>query len=250
MYNDLMPVNIYEIRVCNACGLRYPLVTGHPFGTRCPACIGETRVVLSRQLLTEPGVTPPLDSNTGDTVGEEKTGGLHRSRNLAVLLDNIRSAWNVGSMLRSADGFGFMHAYLCGITPTPDNGAVTKTSLGAEQTVPWSYHKDAEKLVRGLKKEGWKVYGLEEESRAIDISQAYLFEDFASVTYKSQREVLIVGNEVTGVDPELLDLCDHIFTIPMRGEKKSFNVAIAFGIAAYALTHQTVKRRNQKKRLS
>ena len=145
---------------------------------------------------------------------------------MAVLLDNIRSAWNVGSILRSADGFGFEHAYCCGITPTPENEAVTKTSLGAEDSVTWSYHKDAVRLVKGLKKEGWKVYALEEDERAVEIRKE---------KGGKQRSVLIVGNEVTGVDPELLDLCDAIYFIPMRGEKKSFNVAIAFGIAAFAL---------------
>ena len=148
---------------------------------------------------------------------------------MAVLLDNIRSAWNVGSILRSADGFGLSHAYLCGITPTADNEAVTKTSLGAEDSVPWSYHRDAVKLVRGLKTEGWRVYGLEEDVRALDISHV------ESVIDRVQRMVLIIGNEVTGVDPELLDLCDRVFYIPMRGEKRSFNVAIPFSIPAYAL---------------
>lgn len=162
---------------------------------------------------------------------------------MAVLMDNIRSAWNVGSILRSADGFGFTHAYLCGITPTPDNEAVTKTSLGAEDSVPWSYHKDAVKLVRGLKSEGWRVYALEEDKRAITINDAP-FAGFDAVASQpsAQHEVLIVGNEVTGVDPGLLELCDNIFYIPMHGEKKSFNVAIAFGIAAYAFTAHTLER--------
>ncbi len=159
MYNDLMPITSYEIRICNSCGLRYPLVEGHPFGTRCPVCMGETRVVLRRAVECEHQRT-----NTRRDQG--------RGKKIAVLLDNIRSAWNVGSILRSADGFGFSHAYLCGITPTPDNEAVTKTSLGAEDSVPWSYHKDAVKLVKGLKAEGWKVYGLEEdESERCEISQ-------------------------------------------------------------------------------
>ena len=146
---------------------------------------------------------------------------------MAVLLDNIRSAWNVGSILRSADGFGFNHAYLCGITPTPENEAVTKTSLGAEDAVPWSYHRDAVRLVNGLKKEGWEICALEEDAKASAINNGFA---------ASQRSALILGNEVTGVDPDLLDLCDSIFSIPMRGHKKSFNVAIAFGIAAYALS--------------
>jgi 23S rRNA (guanosine2251-2'-O)-methyltransferase len=203
--------------------------------------MGETRIALSRQLVTEPGPTHPLDLNTKDTKstkGKERPGSLRDSKNFAVLLDNIRSAWNVGSILRSADGFGFTQAYICGITPIPDgpsHEAVTKTSLGAEDSVPWSYHKDAVRLVKGLQAEGWKVFALEDDARAAEISRA------SSVTYKSQHEVLIVGNEVTGVDPELLDLCDEIFCIPMRGEKKSFNVAIAFGIAAFALKYQALK---------
>lgn len=198
----------YEVRVCDSCGLRYPLMEGHPFGTRCPVCMGNTRLILSRELLTDPPIRP---------------SGRGR---VSVLLDNIRSAWNVGSVFRSADGFGLAHAYLCGITPTPENDAVRKTSLGAEDSVPWSYHKDALKLVKGLKKEGWRILALEEDPRAKQLNH---------FSASAQRSVLIIGNEVTGVDPELLDLCDDILYIPMYGDKKSFNVATAFGIAAYEL---------------
>ncbi len=176
--------------------------------------MGETRLVLSRKLIYEP-ISAPLPSS----IGEGK---------LAVLLDNIRSAWNVGSIFRSADGFGFAHAYLCGITPTPDIEAVTKTSLGAEDTVTWSYHKDAVKLVKGLKKEGWQIWALEESEKGKSIAQA-------STPKLNGRAVLIAGSEITGVDPELLDTAHEIFYIPMRGEKKSFNVAMAFSIAAYVL---------------
>jgi tRNA G18 (ribose-2'-O)-methylase SpoU len=93
-------------------------------------------------------------------------------------------------------------------------------------------------LVNGLKAEGWKVYALEEDARAIPLESAGLLAPMQEHTPSGHPifQILIVGNEVTGVDPELLDLCDQIFHIPMRGEKKSFNVAIAFGIAAYALT--------------
>jgi 23S rRNA (guanosine2251-2'-O)-methyltransferase len=184
--------------------------------------MGDTQVVHTQEMRSETVHRDERKAENGKTV--------------AVLLDNIRSAWNVGSILRSADGFGFNHAYLCGITPTADHEAVTKTSLGAEDSVPWSYHKDAVKLVRGLKSEGWRVCSLEDDARAMDISHAF------RVTSRVQPAVLIVGNEVTGVDPELLDLCDRIFYIPMRGEKKSFNVAIAFGIAAFSLTAQEVHR--------
>jgi 23S rRNA (guanosine2251-2'-O)-methyltransferase len=216
MYNDLMPESEFEVRVCASCGLRYPLVSGHPFGTRCPSCLGETRLILRRPLVTEPARSLPDNS-------------LSAGPRIAVLLDNVRSAWNTGSILRSADGFGFSQVYLCGITPTPDQEAVTRTSLGAEDAIPWSYHRDAVRLVKGLKKEGLEIVALEEARKALDIRQV------RGVTYDT---VMIVGNEVTGVDPEILAMCDRILSIPMRGEKKSFNVAIAFGIAAYALSGQ------------
>ena len=208
-----MPTSSFEIRVCLSCGLRYPLTEGHPFGIRCPHCLGETQVVLNKRL------------GDNEVVKETKSG---KKEVKAVLLDNIRSAWNVGSILRSADGFGFTHAYLCGITPTPEVDAVRKTALGAEEYVTWSQHKDAAKLVKGLKLEGWKISALEEDQRAIPISQ---FTD----SQIPNPIVLILGSEVTGVDPELLDLADHILYIPMCGQKHSFNVANAFSIAAYAL---------------
>ena len=195
--------------------MRYPLTEGHSFGARCPHCLGETRVVLKKVINNE---------------GEIKSGkGKSKKREgvRAVLLDNIRSAWNVGSILRSADGFGFGHAYLCGITPTPEVDAVRKTALGAEEYVTWSYHHDAVQLVNSLKKEGWAILALEEDERSVTLSKAK--------KVKADRTLLIVGNEVTGIDPELLDLADHILHIPMRGQKRSFNVANAFSIAAYAL---------------
>src|SRR5215208_950110 len=167
MYNDLMPISSYEIRICDSCGLRYPLTGGHPFGTRCPICMGETHIALSRQLSDEPS---PIRLSALNTKTEKTLRDSQGSSNFAVLLDNIRSAWNVGSILRSADGFGLSHVYLCGITPTADNEAVTKTSLGAEDSVPWSYHKDAVKLVKGLKREGWQVYALEEDERAVPLA--------------------------------------------------------------------------------
>ena len=215
MYNHPVQNSSYEIRKCHSCGLRYPLVIGHPIGTRCPVCLGDTELVLRRALVTE---------STGSASILQK-----RSAERAVILDNIRSAWNVGSIFRSADGFGFSHAYICGITPTPDNEAVTKTSLGAEDSVSWSYHKDAVILAKGLKKEGWRIFALEEQASATAISRA---------TTPPYGMALVVGNEMSGVDPDLLDLCEDVLIIPMHGEKKSFNVAVAFGIAAYALARQ------------
>lgn len=203
---------IFEIRVCESCGLRYPMQHGGSFGSRCPICLGNTEVVLNKVIQDEERVLEKKNKNENF---------FH-----AVLLDNIRSAWNVGSIFRSADGFGFNHVYLCGITPTPENEAVTKTSLGAEEYLPWSYHKDAVKLVRGLRKEGWKIIALEEGENAIELGK--------QIT-NHEKYVLILGSEVTGVDPDLLAQCDEILSIPMQGQKRSLNVAIAFSVAAFAL---------------
>jgi tRNA G18 (ribose-2'-O)-methylase SpoU len=203
----------FEIRICQSCGLRYPLQQGHSFGLRCPICLGETKQVLQKTIHEEMMMRPL----------PEKTNGVQR----AVLLDNIRSAWNVGSIFRSADGFGFGHIYLCGITPTPEQAAVQKTSLGAEETVAWSYHKNAVELVQDLKVEGWNVCALEEDERSQPLA--------SNKTAKNKNTLLILGSEVTGVDPDLLALCNEIYFIPMSGNKRSFNVSIAFSIAAFAL---------------
>jgi len=203
---------IFEIRDCESCGLRYPMQQGGSFGSRCPICLRNTEVVLNKVIQDEERVLEKKNKNENF---------FH-----AVLLDNIRSAWNVGSIFRSADGFGFNHVYLCGITPTPENEAVTKTSLGAEEYLPWSYHKDAVKLVMGLKKEGWKIIALEEGDNAIEVGK--------QITHH-EKTVLILGSEVTGVDPDLLAQCDEILSIPMQGQKRSLNVAIAFSVAAFAL---------------
>ena len=205
--------SIFEIRVCESCDLRYPLTEGHSFGARCPVCLGMTNVVMKKHMGAE-------------TILKEERKKKKEIK--AVLLDNIRSAWNVGSILRSADGLGFSHTFLCGITPTPEVDAVRKTALGADEFVTWSYHKDAVTLVKGLKKEGWTIWALEEDERSIPLSKGG--------KQKAEKTVLIAGSEVTGVDPELLDLCDKIFYIPMLGGKKSFNVSVAFGVAGFVLS--------------
>jgi 23S rRNA (guanosine2251-2'-O)-methyltransferase len=206
-----MTANAYQIRQCPACGLRYPLMENSAFGTHCPSCLASTDII----------ATYPLQTENRLAVNSPK---LH----LDALLDNIRSAWNVGSIFRTADGFGFGHLHLCGITPTPEIDSVKKTSLGAEETVGWTYHKNAVTIAQELKSKGVKLFALEEDTRAIPIQN--LKHDFAN-----EKIILIAGNEVTGVDPQLLNLCDEILFIPMCGSKKSFNVAVAFGVAAWAL---------------
>ena len=212
-----MKADYYEIRLCPTCGLRYPLIEGHSFGKRCPSCLGDTRVVLKREISTK-------------SIGGASFSPAEKPYGLSVLLDNIRSAWNVGAIFRSADGLGVSKLYLCGITPTPENESMQKTSLGAEETVAWEYSHNALETVKTLKSKGHTLIALEQDERAQPIGSLR--------GLQLQQLVLIVGNEIAGVDPDLLDLCDHIVHIPMHGQKRSFNVEVAFAIAAYALGFQ------------
>jgi len=148
----------------------------------------------------------------------------------AALLDNIRSAWNVGAIFRTADGFGLEKLYLCGITSTPENESVRKTSLGAEESVDWEYSPNALVMAKKLKGEGDRLVALEQDSRAIPIH------GYRNSSSDTRVPILILGNEVTGVDPEILDLCDQIVHIPMQGQKQSLNVEVAFGIAIHTLS--------------
>lgn len=207
-----MPPNTYQIRLCTACGLRYPLVENHPFGERCPSCLGTTELVSSHRLDHQPAALATKQNTQFD-----------------VLLDNVRSAWNVGSIFRTADGLGASKIYLCGITPTPENESVQKTALGAENTVTWNYSRNALETATELKLEGHKLIALEQDERSTslgDLSASFSFT-------QGKKLILILGNEVTGVDPALLDLCDQIVQIPMRGQKRSLNVEVAFAIAAH-----------------
>jgi 23S rRNA (guanosine2251-2'-O)-methyltransferase len=202
----------YQIRICQnpTCGLRYPLVDGHPFGERCPLCLGETISAVTRTLSPEP-FTP------SNQLGIQ----------LEALLDNIRSAWNVGAIFRTADGLGVQKLHLCGITPTPENKSIGKTALGADQNIPWTYSRNALSAAEKLKREGVRLWALEQEARAVPVTASWMAND--------KRIVLIVGNEVTGVDPALLELCERIVYIPMQGQKRSLNVEVAFGVAVSAI---------------
>jgi 23S rRNA (guanosine2251-2'-O)-methyltransferase len=213
-----LKTSTFQIRLCEnpSCGLRYPLVENHPYGERCPACFGATRLILTRTLDTEPWPSPNNIENPP----------------LEAFLDNIRSAWNVGSIFRTADGYGLRHLHLCGITPTPTTADLSKTALGAEEIIPWTYHKNSVQAGETLKKDGYLLWALEQDYRAIPISDLEL--PYGSVS-RNQGSILIIGNEKTGVDPDLLELCDEITYLPMRGNKRSFNVAVAFAIAIQSL---------------
>lgn len=145
---------------------------------------------------------------------------------MILILDNLRSAQNVGSILRTCDAFGISEVYFCGITPDTENPKVKKTSLGAEKTLKTKYFQNAEDAVSDLKKKSYTVAALEITDGAADIGNAKVKEPLG----------LVVGNEVSGIAEDVLSLCDIVIRIPMQGKKESLNVSVAFGIAAYILT--------------
>jgi len=147
---------------------------------------------------------------------------------IEALLDNIRSTFNVGSICRASDGAGVSRLHLCGVTPTPENPKVAKTALGSEQSVSWEYHLNAVLAARAIKDQGYTLCTLEAAPGSCSI-----FEMTPDLV--SKPLLLIVGNEVTGVDPDLMVLSDVILSIPMVGKKESLNVSLAFGIAAYTM---------------
>lgn len=155
---------------------------------------------------------------------------------VAILLDNIRSAYNAGSFFRTADAAGIEKLYLCGITPTPSpiaigakqrpaNNTIRKTALGAEESVPWEHNWDAVATAQSLASRQYQVAAIETTPHAID-----LFD------WQPRFPVCIVfGNEVDGVGPELAAICDTHIRIPMLGRKHSLNVATAGGVVLYEL---------------
>lgn len=156
---------------------------------------------------------------------------------LVFVLNNIRSAYNVGSIFRSADGIGVKKIYCVGYTPTPAEAGkqylsfsekqIAKTALGAEQNIVWKKVSRFSTAVKQLKKEGYEIVALEQTEG--DIS--YL--DFAP---RDQKAAIVLGREVDGISRHDLLLCDVIISIPMRGKKESLNVSVAAAVAGYGIT--------------
>ena len=157
-----------------------------------------------------------------DSAGGE--GGQIQRFPLYALFDNIRSLWNVGSMFRTADGCGVAKVLLSGITGAPPRKEIAKTALGAEEIVAWSYHADAVDALDAAIADGMTPVAFESTESSVAL------QDFAW----PERPCLIVGNEVDGVSPRLLERVETRVAIPMSGVKESFNVAVAFGFAAPA----------------
>ena len=143
---------------------------------------------------------------------------------LYVLLDNVRSLYNVGSIFRTSDGARISKLILCGFSPHPPRKEIEKTALGATSSVPWEYFPEARQAIKELRAQGIRICVLEHT----DGSRPY-----HSLSRKEFPLCLVVGNEITGVSKEILDLADLAVDIPMFGMKQSLNVAVAFGIAVF-----------------
>ena len=162
---------------------------------------------------------------------------------MILILDNIRSLHNVGSILRTADGAGFARhslgdggggkVYLCGITPSPLDRfkkvrpEVAKTALGAEKTVPWEKVDDTDALIEELKKDGYQIVAVEQAPNSIP------YYKLSTMDYKLERLALVFGHEVDGVSKTVLEKADKIIEIPMSGTKESLNVSISVGIILF-----------------
>lgn len=194
------------------CRFRYPGPADFQEGIKCPKCHS------------------PASRAGAPFAGESLSPSIDRlpSLGLEVMLDNVRSSHNVGSIFRSCDGAGVRHIHLCGITSTPRQGKVGKAALGAEGSVPWSYYRNGVDATRHCRQKGFCIWSL--ENRVASQSIFDLCPDDLT-----ESILLVVGNELSGVDPAILDLSDRIVSIPMVGHKSSLNAAVAFGIVAYWL---------------
>ena len=139
-----------------------------------------------------------------------------------IVLDDVRSAYNVGSIFRTADAFRVAGIYLCGISARPPHKDISKTALGATESVEWKYVEDASAAVRNLKEEGYRVFAIEQVDESISLEKYKPEED--------SKIALIFGHEVFGIQEKLLALVDGCIEIPQFGTKHSFNVAISAGI--------------------
>lgn len=153
---------------------------------------------------------------------------LHQVKKLpvVVILDSIRSSYNVGSIFRTSDGAMIEKLITCGYTPHPPKKEVLKTALGSQDSVDWEYVKNPVDAVNNFKAMGYKICALEQTDKSIPHYE---------LTKDSFPLCLIIGNEITGVKQELIDLCDFSIEIPQYGIKQSLNVAVAYGISVFEL---------------
>lgn len=154
-----------------------------------------------------------------------------KQKNNILILPDIRSAENVGAIFRTADAVGMDKIYLVGITPAPvdrfgrDRNDIAKSALGAEKSVEWEQRENLVELINELKEKNFKIIALEQDEKSIDYKNVEV----------GEKNVFILGTETTGLTKDILDMCDVIAEIPMKGEKESLNVSVAFGVAIFRI---------------
>ncbi|MBO7160757.1 MAG: RNA methyltransferase [Paludibacteraceae bacterium] len=144
---------------------------------------------------------------------------------LVMVLDNVRSLHNIGSIFRTADAFRVEHIYLCGITATPPHAEIHKTALGAENSVEWTFFEDTIDAVKHLQTQGFIVYAVEQAENSIELTNLTLD--------PTKQYAMVVGNEVKGVGQAVVDACQGCIEIPQFGTKHSLNVSIAAGLVMW-----------------
>ncbi|KAN0004676.1 hypothetical protein ACTFIU_001914 [Dictyostelium citrinum] len=168
---------------------------------------------------------------------------------LSVILEDCRSLHNVGSVFRTSDGAGFNHIYLCGLTGHPPNDQISKSSLGSEDMVNWSFSNDTISVIKKLKELNVKIIGIEQTPNSVSllnsldkIKNLALISPSLSESNNNNYDcfhpiTIIMGNEVAGMSDEAIELCDLVCELPMMGNKRSLNVSITYGIVSYFLSH-------------
>lgn len=152
---------------------------------------------------------------------------------LVLVLDNIRSLNNIGSVFRTADAFLIEKIYLCGFTASPPHKDIHKTALGATESVAWEHHKSAVELIRSLQNQDYCVMAVEQAENATMLNQYSIRRD--------QKYALVFGNEVKGVSQEVVDLCDGVLEIPQYGTKHSLNIAVSVGVVVWDFWSKRLK---------
>lgn len=171
-----------------------------------------------------------LDELERCTVEEYKT---KPKLNLVIVLDNIRSAHNVGSFFRTADGLGLERIMLCGISAQPPHKEINKAAIGATNSVDWAYIKDIKTAIQQLIGDGYKILGIEQTDSSVHLKEIQLAE--------SNKYAVVFGNEVEGLSDSILDLLDQAIEIEQYGTKHSFNVAVCGGMVLWELARQLRK---------
>ena len=213
---------LHEILICTDpnCGFRFPLSPTEKRPGRCPKC----------------GAPVTSAEEPYHSFAVPAKNKRRKKLPFAAVLDNIRSTYNVGSIFRTSDGAGIDKLYLCGITPTPEHPKVGKTALDAERSVVWEHSWSVIDTVKSLRDQGYMILALEGGPSSVDI-----FDSLQEIQDADRPIALVVGNEISGVDPEVVANSSMCIYIPMEGVKESLNVASAFAIAAYLIRYRGMK---------